>query len=442
MTWHADTGILHRYARGELERCRGGIGRGARDRLPDVPAAGRDLRRRRCGDPDQGRARRPARSAADRTGRSECCDASGSTSATPDSSPARSSLETSWWRPACSCSASRDGRHARDEPSDGRAVRGARAARAAGRGRVGVRAACRPDVRDRPRQPDAGGAAPARARRDRLTLTRARADRALDAPFGRAAGVRLAAAGLALIGVALARRDVLAAPRGRAPTLARLWVAGATFAISKAPALTADAFARHFVVVQWPGQLICAAVGAGSIAVFATRRHTYEVAPMTSNLTGVELSPRPALRAHARPRRRRPQRRPGGHRPPRSERRRQDDAPADPSRPCSVPTAATSRSSGGTPRGAAEDRHAIRSPPRLPTPGARLLPRVHGRRLHRLRRRAEGDRRPHHAAPARSLGSSSSSASSARPDARSADSPPARAGGSPSPRRCSVGRSC
>jgi anti-sigma factor RsiW len=98
----------------------------------------------------------------------------------------------------------------------------------------------------------------------------------LSAPFGELPAFAWLLPALALIAVALAVGTYWPLP-AVAATLAGLWVAGATLAISEAPALTGDAFARHFVVVQWPGQLICAAVGAGSIAVFATRRHTYEV---------------------------------------------------------------------------------------------------------------------------------------------------------------------
>jgi hypothetical protein len=57
-----------------------------------------------------------------------------------------------------------------------------------------------------------------------------------------------------------------------------LWALVATVAFSGAPRTTAEAFARRDVAFHWSGQLLCAALVVVSLAVVSARRHNYEVA--------------------------------------------------------------------------------------------------------------------------------------------------------------------
>ena len=97
------------------------------------------------------------------------------------------------------------------------------------------------------------------------------------------------------------------------------------------------------------------------------------------------------------------------HRTARTERRRQDDAAAHHRHRAPRRRRRRCASSVATRTRRRPPAHPI--PARLPATGARVLHRLHGHRLPRLRRHPQGDHRSHRAAPARCVGSSTSSAS-------------------------------
>ena len=262
----------------------------------------------------------------------------------------------------------------------------------------------------------------------------------LSAPFGQLLAFAWLLPALALIGVALAVGTFWPLPTVAA-TLAGLWIAGATFAISE----RADADRR---CVRPPlrrrPMARPADLRSGRRRVHRSVRHPtshLRGSPMTSDHHDVELS-HVTRRYGARSPSTTSPSAPVRGSPVSSVRTAPARRPScGSSRPCSAPTSATSRSSGGARRGA--PRTATRSGPASAT-SPRSPASSKGSRCAPSSTTSPCSRRSTTATPAavRYLGSSSSSASSGRPGARSADCPLERAGASPSPRHCSVGRSC
>lgn len=99
----------------------------------------------------------------------------------------------------------------------------------------------------------------------------------LSLPFGTVLAFAWLLPTLALAAIALAAGTWVRLTHA-AIGLAVLWAGFATVAFSGASRATAEAFARSDIAFQWSGQLLCAALAVVSLAVLAARRHSYEVA--------------------------------------------------------------------------------------------------------------------------------------------------------------------
>jgi len=98
----------------------------------------------------------------------------------------------------------------------------------------------------------------------------------LSVPFGIALAFAWLLPALALAAATLAAGTFI--PLSHAASgVAVLWVLGASAALADAPRTTAEALARSNIAFQGRGQLLCAVLAVVSVAVLAARHHSYEV---------------------------------------------------------------------------------------------------------------------------------------------------------------------
>jgi hypothetical protein len=98
----------------------------------------------------------------------------------------------------------------------------------------------------------------------------------LSVPFGVAVAFAWLLPALALAAATLAAGTFIPLSHA-AGGLAVLWMLGASAALADAPRTTAEAFARSNIAFQGHGQVLCAVLAVVSLAVLAARHHSYEV---------------------------------------------------------------------------------------------------------------------------------------------------------------------